>query len=122
MFIFYLSKSNIIISILHYLQNCYTKTYKVREHSVGRSFILLCALLTPQLSSQKLHVTVFFQERPIDLEIPFSATAKDIAYRIIIINRLQRSQEWTIFEFLKDYDLGKRNMLSFNFSFMPFKE
>ncbi|XP_065053873.1 growth factor receptor-bound protein 14-like [Rhopilema esculentum] len=92
-------------SIVKLKSECSSETSTEYENSSMENY----PLSNGKVSPEKLHVTVFFQERPIDLEIPFSATAKDIAHRIIIINRLQRSQEWTIFECLTDYDL-ERNL------------
>ena len=62
-----------------------------------------CNYLTPSIG---LQVTVYFQERSIELEIPSKATARDLALRVVIINRLQYSHEWTLFECLKTYNIG----------------
>lgn len=57
----------------------------------------------------KLLVTVYFQERSVEIDLPAKATARDLAHRLVIINRLQNSHEWTIFDYFKTYDL-ERNL------------
>lgn len=54
----------------------------------------------------QLLVTVYFQERSVEIDLPAKATARDLAHRLVIINRLQNSHEWTIFDYFKTYDLG----------------
>ena len=50
---------------------------------------------------------MYFQERSFELDVPSKATARDVALRIVIINRLEYCNEWTLFECLTTYDLGK---------------
>eukprot|EP00794_Sanderia_malayensis_P003515 gene3515-4016_t len=57
----------------------------------------------------KVSITVFYQKRSFDLEMFKTATAKDLARRVLLINRLQDSQDWTIFEYLPDHHL-ERNL------------
>lgn len=63
-----------------------------------------------QLNGSDFHkVTVYFQGRSFELDIPSKATARDVTLRIVIINRLEYSNEWTLFECLNTYDL-ERNL------------